>query len=204
MFGKRHGHGTYHYLDGGKYDGEWVDDKIHGKGTSTYPNGNEYDGEVRCDACQPRGIPGGVYTRGGYIVTRLALVPQWDQGKISGFGTLKYADGDKYIGNWLDGKMHGQGTYVYGDGDKYEGEWKDDKRHGKGTITYRGHDGEVLEKYEVRSLGLPRLPCRCLDLTACACVVLTSHLGRGIGLMARCTATAGTRTRTVACTRASG
>jgi len=46
VFGKRHGHGTYHYLDGGKYDGEWVDDKIHGKGTSTYPNGNEYDGEV--------------------------------------------------------------------------------------------------------------------------------------------------------------
>jgi len=47
VFGKRHGHGTYHYLDGGKYEGEWVDDKIHGKGTSTYPNGNEYDGEVR-------------------------------------------------------------------------------------------------------------------------------------------------------------
>lgn len=78
---------------------------------------------------------------------------QWDQGKISGFGTLTYADGDKYVGNWLDGKMHGHGTYVYADGDTYEGEWKDDKRHGKGTVTYRNESGEVVEKYEVRRAG---------------------------------------------------
>ena len=36
----------YHYLDGGRYEGEWVDDKIHGKGKSVYANGNVYDGEV--------------------------------------------------------------------------------------------------------------------------------------------------------------
>ena len=28
MYGKRHGKGTYTYHDGGKYDGEWVDDKV--------------------------------------------------------------------------------------------------------------------------------------------------------------------------------
>ena len=38
--------GSYIYLDGGEYRGEWVDDKIHGKGVSMYANGNTYDGEV--------------------------------------------------------------------------------------------------------------------------------------------------------------
>ena len=28
MYGKRHGNGSYTYHDGGKYDGEWVDDKV--------------------------------------------------------------------------------------------------------------------------------------------------------------------------------
>ncbi len=37
--------GTYYYLDGGRYEGEWVDDRIHGKGKSVYANGNVYDGE---------------------------------------------------------------------------------------------------------------------------------------------------------------
>lgn len=36
----------YVYLDGGMYEGEWVDDKIHGKGVSSYANGNVYDGQV--------------------------------------------------------------------------------------------------------------------------------------------------------------
>ena len=28
MYGKRHGTGIYTYHDGGRYDGEWVDDKV--------------------------------------------------------------------------------------------------------------------------------------------------------------------------------
>ena len=28
VYGKRHGNGTYTYHDGGKYEGEWVDDKV--------------------------------------------------------------------------------------------------------------------------------------------------------------------------------
>lgn len=31
--------GSYYYLDGGRYEGEWVDDRIHGKGKSVYANG---------------------------------------------------------------------------------------------------------------------------------------------------------------------
>lgn len=50
MFGKRHGFGKYHYGDGGRYEGEWVDDKIDGKGKSVYANGNVYEGDVRAAA----------------------------------------------------------------------------------------------------------------------------------------------------------
>jgi len=31
VYGKRHGKGAYTYHDGGKYEGEWVDDKVRNK-----------------------------------------------------------------------------------------------------------------------------------------------------------------------------
>lgn len=45
LHGKRHGFGIYYYLDGGRYEGEWNDDRISGKGKSIYSNGNVYEGE---------------------------------------------------------------------------------------------------------------------------------------------------------------
>lgn len=38
-------YGTYHYLDGSRYEGSWIDDRIEGKGTSYYANGNVFTGE---------------------------------------------------------------------------------------------------------------------------------------------------------------
>jgi hypothetical protein len=38
--------GTYTYVNGNKYDGEWVNDKKHGRGVYHYYSTNEkYDGE---------------------------------------------------------------------------------------------------------------------------------------------------------------
>ena len=34
----------YVYLDGGSYEGQWLDDRIHGEGTSVYANNNTYTG----------------------------------------------------------------------------------------------------------------------------------------------------------------
>ena len=51
LHGKRHGFGKYQYLDGGRFEGEWVDDRIQGKGKSIYANGNVYDG-----ACYPQRV----------------------------------------------------------------------------------------------------------------------------------------------------
>lgn len=40
------------------------------------------------------------------------------------FGTYRWSNGDKYVGNYKDGKKHGQGTYTFANGDKYVGEFK--------------------------------------------------------------------------------
>ena len=52
------------------------------------------------------------------------------------YGTLTYADGNKYVGEWQNNNMHGYGTYTWADGDKYVGEWQNNKRHGQGAQTY--------------------------------------------------------------------
>ena len=32
------------------------------------------------------------------------------------FGTITFADGDKYVGEWRDATYHGQGTYISANG----------------------------------------------------------------------------------------
>ena len=54
--------GSYFYLDGGRYEGEWVDDKINGKGKSIYANNNVYegdwvDGRIRSGQRPPPHVP---------------------------------------------------------------------------------------------------------------------------------------------------
>ena len=51
--------------------------------------------------------------------------------------------GNKYVGEWQIGKIAGFGTLYYVDGDVYEGQWKEEKMHGKGRYTY--HNGDQCE-----------------------------------------------------------
>jgi len=51
-------------------------------------------------------------------------------GKLNGYGTLTYSDGENYKGGYKDGEFNGQGTYTYANGGKYVGEYKDGKRNG--------------------------------------------------------------------------
>ena len=69
------------------------------------------------------------------------------------FGTITYANGDKYVGEYKDGKYHGKGTYTYRDGKKYVGEFKDDTFHGQGTATYA--NGERLVGYFMNGGYIP-------------------------------------------------
>jgi hypothetical protein len=61
------------------------------------------------------------------------------------FGTITYADGDKYVGEYKDNKRNGQGAYTFASGDKYVGEYKDDKRNGQGAYTFASGDKYVGE-----------------------------------------------------------
>jgi hypothetical protein len=79
---------------------------------SVYANGNIYEGEVReLRAGRGEGRQGARATLrvwGTLASNHHPSLPracvQWVDGRINGFGTLTYADGDRYIGQWTDGK----------------------------------------------------------------------------------------------------
>jgi len=47
--------GVCKYANGGKYDGQWVDDQKSGEGVYEYPNGDEYSGEWANDMRDGKG-----------------------------------------------------------------------------------------------------------------------------------------------------
>jgi len=55
---------------------------------------------------------------------------------MHGQGTLRYANGDLYIGEWFQSQRSGQGTLNKANGDCYEGYWLNDKREGSGSFFY--------------------------------------------------------------------
>ena len=79
--GKYHGHGTYTYPNGDKYEGDWILGKRNGKGIYIYGKGewegDKYEGE-------------------------------WKNGNKNGHGTYIFGEGewegDKYEGEWKKGK----------------------------------------------------------------------------------------------------
>ena len=125
--------GTYTYPKGGKYVGEYKDDKRDGQGTFTYANGNKYVGEWKNGKFHGQGT--------STSADGDKYVGEFQDGRVHGQGTYTYADGRKYVGELKDTKRHGQGTYISADGRKYVGEWKNNKMHGQG-IRYRA-DGTV-------------------------------------------------------------
>jgi len=43
---------------------------------------------------------------------------------MNGYGTYRYENGDKYVGNFLNDERSGFGNYINKDGSKYEGNYK--------------------------------------------------------------------------------
>ena len=54
-------------------------------------------------------------------------------GKLTGFGTFAYREGQRYVGDWKDDKREGFGTLTDTKGNRYAGDWLDGKPHGQGT-----------------------------------------------------------------------
>ena len=52
---------------------------------------------------------------------------------MTGQGTIKYKNGDEYIGQFRFGKRHGKGTFIWASGAKYIGQFYEDLKEGAGT-----------------------------------------------------------------------
>ncbi len=128
---KKLGKGKYFYPDGGIYEGEWNDDKREGFGTLFYPN--------KC----------------------LAYYGEWEKDRLHGKGTLynklpgslkgfdgkdlnKIIDGwNKYEGEFVFDFKEGKGELSLMNGDIFIGEFQKNLAHGKGV--YRKANGEEMK-----------------------------------------------------------
>lgn len=63
---------------------------------------------------------------------------QEQNGKLSGQGTITFANGDRYTGEFTNGLFDGQGTYLAKDGWQYTGQFAAGKADGQGSLTTKG------------------------------------------------------------------
>ena len=57
--------------------------------------------------------------------------------------TVRYHNGDMYLGGYLNNKRHGKGTLLFKNNDRYEGDFQNDYMHGKGILKLC--NGDVYE-----------------------------------------------------------
>src|SRR5688572_7068508 len=70
------------------------------------------------------------------VLAVVVLLTCWlSGGQAAETQTLKYNNGDTYVGEVRDGERHGQGTYTSSDGREYVGMWYNNQRQGQGTMT---------------------------------------------------------------------
>lgn len=61
---------------------------------------------------------------------------EMEAGIPNGEGTMRWDNGDVYVGGWSYGKFSGYGEYTLATGLVCKGEWKDGLMHGKGSLDY--------------------------------------------------------------------
>lgn len=140
------GRGTYIYIDGSKYEGQFRNGKLHGQGTWFYPDGDKYVGNFKENYSHGEGaiyhangtVTEGTWSEGEYIAQKEAAAVK--EGCVKGncndgIGTYIYKDGGaRYVGKFKDGLAEGTGTCYYANGERYEGQWADGSFNGNGTL----------------------------------------------------------------------
>ena len=113
--GRKHGIGTYKWLDGSFYEGDFEKDLRNGSGHFKWANGETYKGDYLLDQRTGQGIytwpDGSVYE--GYFLN----------GKRHGRGFFSSVSGAKYDGEWFDDRMHGTGKLTTDEGKEIHGIW---------------------------------------------------------------------------------
>ena len=103
----KEGHGTWTFLNGSKYVGEFRDNEVNGPGTWTYPDGQVYAGEWKDGTYHGHGTrtdPDGARYTG-----------EWKNGLNHGQGEQLYKSGSKFVGEWKE-KYPWKGTVIDEDG----------------------------------------------------------------------------------------
>ncbi|XP_027020317.2 alsin isoform X1 [Tachysurus fulvidraco] len=91
------------------YTGRWLSGKPHGSGTLKWPDGRVYCGTFKN-----------------------ALEDGFGDCMMPNKSFSRY---DRYKGHWKEGKMHGFGTFWYANGEVYEGSFQENLRHGHGMLS---------------------------------------------------------------------
>ena len=112
------------------------------KGTLTFTSGRnkgaKWVGELKNN--KPFGL--GTLTIPGV----LTFIGQCNSGGMQN-GTVKYFDGQKYVGQMKNSTENGRGTLTYPNGHKYVGNWYNGYRHGLGTHTINKRKYSGLKYY---------------------------------------------------------
>ena len=86
--------------DGGRYEGEWKDDKCHGNGTFIYPDGSRYEREHKDDNYDGQGTL--------TLSTGNKYEGEWkDNIKVGAF-IITSSDGTRKTGEYIEGKLQGE------------------------------------------------------------------------------------------------
>lgn len=129
--GKPNGKGVINY-DDYSYEGIFKDGIEDGKGIITYKNGKResafYYKGTKQKQDEKVAAADWKELEGQYIECTSGNC-------VTGFGTMEFPSGNKYVGNFVNRKREGKGTFYFNNGDKYEGTFKADLKD-NGTYTF--------------------------------------------------------------------
>lgn len=104
--------GTYTYLNGVVYEGQFFKLMKSGQGTQTFPDGVIYKGKFKKNFYDGKGLmtfPNGDSYQGNF-----------KNGMRNNIGTYKFIKGDVVTGDWSDDLLHGNGQYNLNNGQKFK------------------------------------------------------------------------------------
>jgi hypothetical protein len=124
--------GTFRFVDGGQYEGEFVvkaDGSKIRQGNGSFTDTIEsYQGEWENDAMHGRGV----YK----FATNAVYDGNFAKNLFDGNGTYRWPDGAVYTGGWRQNKMHGEGVYI----DSQQVRWEGTFYNGK----FKSHKSYVM------------------------------------------------------------
>lgn len=99
----------------------------HGFGTYYWNSGERLEATYMDD----NPLNGKYYFKDGTIYD--GSFQNWN---FHGFGSMKWPNGDLYVGNFVNGSRSGKERYTFASGGYYDGDWFNGNRHGQGENVY--------------------------------------------------------------------